>query len=71
MTVKSKHCYLASFKIIKDGAPTKYITDKKMSAYSPSQAHFLVVKEYRNFGYVRDFQVVQTDKPIGEQLTLF
>ena len=73
---KQKNKYSVSFAVIKDGAPTTYINNKEVRAYSTAQAHFFILKEYKGRGYIRDFSAVliednsnHTSK--AEQLTLF
>lgn len=73
---KKKNKYVVSFAVIKDGAPTTYINEKEVRAYSTAQAHFFILKEYKGRGYIRDFSAVliednsnHTQK--AEQLTLF
>ena len=72
---KQKNKYSVSFAIIKDGAPTTYISEKEVSAYSTAQAHFFILKEYKGRGYIRDFSAVLIEDsnhtPKAEQLTLF
>ncbi len=73
---KKKNKYVVSFAVIKDGAPTTYVNDKEVRAYSTAQAHFFILKEYKGRGYIRDFATVLIEDnsrptPEAEQLTLF
>lgn len=73
---KKKNKYVVSFAVIKDGAPTTYINNKEVRAYSTAQAHFFILKEYKGRGYIRDFSAVLIEDnsnhtPKAEQLTLF
>ena len=72
---KQKNKYSVSFAVRKDGAPTTYINNKEVRAYSTAQAHFFVLKEYKGRGYIRKFYAVLIDNsnytPKAEQLTLF
>ena len=76
IAMAKKNKYVVSFVVIKDGAPTTYINEKEVRAYSTAQAHFFVLKEYKGRGYIRDFSAVLIEDnsnhtPKAEQLTLF